>query len=104
MRPHSSVSTVAGLIVLGLVLVLATATAARAGDVDPDQVKAALKTTTTEESGFIDRVVAMVNADEFPRDLFESCFLWAKKKSHRRFQYFKKALIARAAEAGVSLN
>jgi hypothetical protein len=90
-----------------LLLLLATfcwTQAARAGTpLDADEVKAALKTTTIEEEGFVEHVVAMVNADQLPRSLFESTFLWARKKHRHRFQYFKAALIARAADIGIQL-
>jgi hypothetical protein len=104
MRLFPRLSTVAGLIVLGLVIVLARASTVRAADINPDEIKAALRTTTTEEGGFIDRVVTMVNSGALPRDLFQSCFLWAQKKSHHKYQYFKRALIARAADVGISLS
>jgi hypothetical protein len=81
------------------------ATVARADDLvlDPDQIKAALHTATDEEQGFIDRTVKMVNAGTLPRDIFTSCFIWARKKPRRKFQYFKAALTARAAAVGINL-
>ena len=78
---------------------------ARADDLalDPDQIKAALRTATDEEQGFIDRTVKMVTAGTLPRDLFTSCFIWARKKPRHKFQYFKQALTARAAAVGITL-
>ena len=70
---------------------------------DPDQIKAALHTATDEEQGFIDRTVKMVTAGTLPRDLFTSCFIWARKKPRHKFQYFKQALTARAAAIGITL-
>jgi hypothetical protein len=57
-----------------------------------------------EEGGFIEKTVGMVNAGTMPKDLFASCFLWARKKPNHKFQYFKAALTARAADAGIQLN
>ncbi len=70
---------------------------------DPDQIKAALHTTNDIEGGFIDRTVGMVQAGTLPRDLFTSCFIWARKKPRHQFQYFKQALTIRAAEIGITL-
>ena len=91
---------------LALLIALLTAGVARADDfaLDPDQIKAALHTTTVEEEGFIDRTVGMVQDGNLPRDLFTSCFIWARKKPHHRFQYFKNALTIRAAEIGINLQ
>ena len=74
------------------------------GPLDPDQIKAMLRTATPEENGFIDRTVAMVNKGTLPADLFESTLLWARKKPHHKFQYFKHALIQRAAAAGIDVT
>jgi hypothetical protein len=94
-------------IAVGITALLAymTAGVARADDVnlDPDQIKAVLHTATDEEQGFIDRTVKMVNAGTLPRDIFTSCFIWARKKPHHKFQYFKQALTARAASVGINL-
>lgn len=70
---------------------------------DPDAMRVALHTTTEEEAGFIDRVVDLAVAGTLPPSLVESTFLWAKRKPKRQFQYFKRAMILRAAEAGVTL-
>ena len=71
---------------------------------DPEQIKAALHTTSDIEGGFVDRTVAMVQAGTLPRDLFTSTFLWARKKPRHQFQYFRQALTVRAAEIGVKLE
>ena len=76
---------------------------ARADDLDPEQIKIALHTTSDIEGGFVDRTVAMVRAGTLPRDLFTSCFIWARKKPRRQFQYFQQALTIRAAEIGIKL-
>ena len=90
-------------IVMGVVVALLTVRVARADDLDPDQIKAALHTTSDIEGGFVDRTVAMVQAGTLPRDLFTSCFIWARKKPHHQFQYFRQALTIRAAEIGIKL-
>jgi hypothetical protein len=92
---------------LCLAAILATLLAgtARADDLqlDPEQIRAALHTTAAEEQGFIDRTVGMVEAGKLPRDMFVSCFIYARRKTRRQFQYFKAALTTRAAEIGVTL-
>ena len=71
---------------------------------DPDQIRAMLRTTTVEDAGFIDRVVAWVDRGKLPSDLVETTLLWARKKERHKFQYFKFALTARAADLGIDLN
>jgi hypothetical protein len=88
---------------MGLVVALMTVRVARADDLDADQIKFALHTTSDIEEGFIDRTVAMVQAGTLPRDLFTSTFIWARKKSRHQFQYFRRALTLRAAEIGIKL-
>jgi len=78
---------------------------ARAADrLDPEQIKAALHTSSPEEEGFIDRAVAKTSNGTLPRSIFDSCYLWARQKPRHKFQYFKRALILRAGEAGVKLS
>ena len=91
-------------IVAGMVCAFLSVRVARADDLDPEQIKAALHTTAEIENGFIEGTVAMVQAGTLPRDLFTSCFLWARKKPRHRFEYFKQALILRAAEIGIDLK
>jgi hypothetical protein len=70
---------------------------------DADTIRAALRTTAIEENGFVDNVVAKMKAKTLPRSMVESTFNWARKKNKNRFQYFKQALITRAADIGVQL-
>ena len=93
-------------IIMGAVIVLLTVRVARADslELDPDQIKAMLHTTSDIEGGFVDRIVGMVKAGTLPRDLFTSCLIWARKKPRHQFQYFKQALTARAAEIGINLD
>jgi hypothetical protein len=86
-----------------VVIALLTIRVARADELDPDQIKAALHTNSDIEGGFIDRAVTKVQAGTLPRDLFTSTFLWARKKPKHKFQYFKQALTLRAAELGIKL-
>jgi hypothetical protein len=92
-----------------LVLVLLAAAWARAADnnskspLDADTIKVALHTATPEENGFIEYVLGRVDKGTLPLDLVESTFLWARKKPHRKFQYFKLGLIQRAADLGIKL-
>jgi hypothetical protein len=80
-----------------------TVRVARADDLDPEQVKIALHTISDIEGGFVERTVAMVRAGTLPRDLFTSCFIWARKKPRHQFQYFQQALTHRAAAIGIKL-
>jgi len=81
----------------------ALADAGTSGRLDAATIKAALRTTTTEEKGFVDRVVALVDSGTLPRSLVDGTLLWARKKSRNRFQYFKRALIERAARQGITI-
>ncbi len=92
-------------IIVGVVISVLMVRVARADDfnLDPDQIKAALHTTREVEGGFVDRTVAMVQAGTLPRDVFTSCFIWARRKPHYQFQYFKQALTIRAAAIGITL-
>ena len=67
-------------------------------------MKVALHTAVTEDDGFIDYVLIRVKKGLLPLDLVESTFLWAKKKPHNKFQYFKRGLIWRAAQQGILLR
>lgn len=68
-----------------------------------EKIKAALRTATQEEDGFIQYVSDLVVRDVLPRKLVESTFLWAKAKPDHRFQYFKRGLKVRAARQGIRL-
>ena len=70
---------------------------------DADTMKAALRTATPEEDGFIDHVLALVEAGRLPRSLVESTFQWARRKTKNRFQYFRHGLIVRAAAEGIAI-
>jgi hypothetical protein len=93
------------LAALGLVLVIGLAGTAQAGtDLTSDQVKLMLHTATPEENGFVDRTLAMVQEGTLPLDLFDSCLIWARRKPRHQFQFFKQALILRAAEQGIAVQ
>ncbi len=91
---------------MGAVLVLLTVRVAWADDLelDPDQIRAMLHTTSEIDGGFVDRIVGMVKAGTLPRDMFSSCLIWARKKPRHQLQYFKQALTVRAAEIGINLD
>ena len=91
------------IIMVAAVILSARLTHADDFNLDPDQIRAALHTSSDVENGFIDRTIGMVQAGTLPRDLFTSCFIWARKKPHHQFQYFKQALTLRAAQIGISL-
>jgi hypothetical protein len=71
---------------------------------DAETMKAALRTTTIEEGGFIDYVLGLVSKGKLPGELVDSTFEWARKKpTKHRFQYFKQGLIVRAANIGIKI-
>jgi hypothetical protein len=71
---------------------------------DAATMKAALRTTTIEEQGFITAVLHLVDTGVLPADLVDSTFMWARKKPAKyRFQYFKFGLIFRANKLGITL-
>jgi hypothetical protein len=74
------------------------------GRLDADVMKVVLRAGTPDEERFIDYVVARVNKGTLPLDLVHSTFLWAKKKpTNKKFFYFKRALMLRAADRGIKL-
>jgi hypothetical protein len=93
-------------ICLSLALALVAAVAVRAADtssLDAGVMKVALHAATPGEEKFIDNVLTLVEKDVLPIDLVQSTFLWAKKKSNHKFQYFKRGLILRAKEQGITI-
>jgi hypothetical protein len=78
-------------------------TANAEGKLTAEVMKIALHTATPQEEGFIEYVLARVDKGALPLDLVQSTFLWAKKKSHKKFFYFKQGLILRTAERGIKL-
>lgn len=79
-------------------------TAWAAEPLDAETIKAALKTTDQEEDGFVQRVVDRVNQGTLPRKTVETAFVWAKRKSGRKFQYFRRAVIVLAARQGIKVS
>ena len=88
---------------LAVLAVCRAQTAEAATRLDAKTMKAALRTATPEEDGFIDYVLDRVEAGKLPRSLVTSTFLWARKKPRRQFQYFKYGLIIRARRRGIKL-
>ena len=70
---------------------------------DAKTMKAALRTATVEEDGFVDGVVSLVNAGKLPQSLVTSTFIWARRKPRWKFQYFRMGLIIRARWRGIKL-
>ncbi len=92
--------TLAAIVVVSL---LASPVRGETARLNAAQIKAALRTETPEENGFVDRVVGLAQAGTLPPQLVESTFQWARKKPNFRFQYFKRGMIVRAARLGISL-
>ena len=91
---------------MALLLVLLVAAGVRAADkslLDADIMKVALRAGTPDEKQFIDNVVHLVDIGVLPVAMVESTFLWAKKKSRYRVQYFKRGLQMQAEAIGITL-
>jgi hypothetical protein len=88
---------------LFVLLVAAGARAADNGILDADTMKVALRAATPDENKFIDDVVALVDLGVLPPAMVNSTFLWAKKKSRYRVQYFKRGLQTQAEAIGITL-
>jgi hypothetical protein len=71
---------------------------------DADTMKKVLRPPTPDDAAFIDRVVKLVSKGKLPADLVDSTLQWARKKNKRRFNYFKQALILRAADRGITIK
>ena len=93
-----------GLVLLALLATWDRQHAFAGTKLDAETMKAALKTTTTEENGFVDRVVTAATNGTLPASVVDTTFQWARKKSKHKFQYFKHALIKVAADQGVSIE
>ncbi len=74
------------------------------GRLDAEAMKTALRTDRVEEDDFITYVVRLTRLGILPRDTVEAAFLWARRKAVHRFQYFREAVIHRAAEEGIRLT
>jgi hypothetical protein len=111
-RPGGSLLPEAGAMLRALILpcvVMAIgwtwAQQATAGvQLDAEKIKVALRTVTPDDEAFVDRVVAMVKEGKLPVDLVNSTLQWARKKQAYQFQYFKRAIILRAAKQGISIT
>jgi hypothetical protein len=90
-----------GLLLAPLVLISSQTIFADQTIVDADAMKKLLKPPTPDDNAFIDRIVRMVNKGKLPPDLVDTTLKWARKKGKHRFQYFKEALILRAADRGI---
>lgn len=68
-----------------------------------DQLSAGLRARLPSEHQFIQRVTAMVEANELPMELVMSTFLWARRKRPYPFPYFERGLRTRAAKQGIQI-
>ena len=99
--------------IVGVLALTATPSAAGAAEgsdsaraqLDARVIQADLRTADPDEEAYITYVVTLVNQGRLPRALVESTFLWARRKpvGSRKFQYFKRALLLRAARVGIRL-
>ncbi len=70
---------------------------------DPEKLKAALRTITIEDDNYVLFVVTLVDQGRLTRVVVDTAFRWARDKTDRRFQYFKRAVIAHADRVGITL-
>jgi hypothetical protein len=91
----------AGLLLAPLTLVCSSALFADQTILDAEMMKKLLRPPTPDDDAFIDRVANQVKKGILPASLVDSTLQWARKKSKRRFNYFKQALILRAAQQGI---
>jgi hypothetical protein len=94
----------AAVSLLALLILWASAGQAAAQTLDADKIKAALHTASPEEDGFVDRVLGLVGQGKLPAKLVYTTFVWARSKPRLKFQYFKQAMILRAARIGIRLD
>ena len=67
------------------------------------ELKVGLRTVTPNDDAFVERVVTMVDEGRLSVSLVDSTFQWARRKGQNQFQYFKRALILRAAKQGITI-
>jgi hypothetical protein len=68
------------------------------------EIKVGLRTVTPNDDAFVERVVTMVDEGRLSVELVDSTFQWARRKGQNQFQYFKRALILRAAKQGITIS
>ena len=74
-----------------------------------ETIKAALRTESQEDNGFIEDALDRMNNtnrpanQRLPRSMVYGTFRWAREKPRRKFQYFKWGLTERAKKIGVKL-
>lgn len=62
-----------------------------------------LKVRRPQDFAFIARVIQLVKTGVLPERMVRSTFLWARRKIHREFQFFERAITLRAAKRGVRI-
>ncbi len=92
------------ILVFALLLLSVHTGRAATTNLDAATIKAALRTATPEEKGFVEKAVRLMNKGKLPRPLVENTFDWARRKNEHRFEYFKQALSIQAAKLGLSLD
>ncbi len=68
-----------------------------------DRLEKGLKARRPSEFAFVSRVVTLVERNKLPLRLVDGTFLWARQKPQHEFQYFRRAMVVRAARIGVKL-
>jgi hypothetical protein len=102
-------------VVVALAVSVGPRPAVAAVQFDAAQLKAILRTAEPEDKGFIERVVTLANTGRLGRyyqitaeqqtqlqQILPSTVIWARRKPKHRFQYFKQAMIQRAADVGIT--
>jgi hypothetical protein len=96
-------TVIVGILLLTMIAVCTQVAYSGKTRLDAKTMRAALRTATKEEDGFLDHVVKLMEDGQLPQSMVESTFQWARQKPDHRFQYFKHGLIARAEKAGYKI-
>jgi hypothetical protein len=88
-----------------LAMLAAVATpAVAASPLTVDVLRAELRTANPDEEAFLTYVATLLEQNRLPREMVESVFQWARRKpALKRAEYFRQAMINRAAEFGITL-
>ena len=81
------------------------ASATARAQLDAKTIQAGLRTADADENAYIAYVVTLVNQGRLPRPMVDASFQWARRRapSHKKFQYFKHALIHQAGRIRIRL-
>lgn len=90
-------------VVAPFVLLVCATTSARAvtSQLDVEKIKAALRTATPEEDGFVDRALGMVADGKLSAGLVQGMFVRARREQRHKFQQFKYGLLSQVSDPAI---